>query len=409
MIYDVAVVGAGPAGMAAAIEAAKAGASVLLVEKQWRVGRRLAVTGGGRGNLGNLNLDSSFYNADARRLVEQVPLVLEKDALSAYFKSLGILLTKDEEGRLYPYTRQAQTVVRTLEDLLSSLDVQVELNVTLESFEMNKDALAGGSYKLKTSLGERFSKALVLAVGGMARPALGGGDDAFRLLADKGYNLTPAFPALVSLLTEKTLAKADGVRVMARGKLKDKRGTIIKESSGEYQITKTGLTGIAAMQLGRFVEARRAASLSLDFAPDLSELEVETWLHEVRKSQPDRDLLFLLTSLLPQKLALVLGKKIAKQNPQDLAPFIKAVKATELIVLGTTGWQQAQVMAGGIACSEVDPLSLESRLQRGLFLCGEMLDVDGDTGGYNLNWAFLSGLRAGRSASFYAQSTNKAR
>lgn len=398
MIYDVAVVGAGPAGLAASLTAARHGAKVLLLEKQWRTGRRLAVTGGGRGNVGNLHLDVNFYNIEARPLLEAAADRLQADALTSFLRSVGVLVFADEEGRLYPYTRQAQTVVRSMEDMLEEWQVTLELETELVDFQRQSH----GPFRLSTMRGERLARTLVLAVGGTARPTLGGDATAFKLLQKKGYSLRPPKPALVSLVTEKTLAKADGVRVIAEGTLRDRQGKIVKTSAGEYQITKNGLTGIAAMQLGRYVSGDRGPyELTLDFAPHMSADEVAKWLRHVIALQPTRDGRFVLTSLLPQKLAVLLasGKKSAGTFADVTVPsLVQAVKETTLSVLGTNDWEQAQVMSGGVTSEMLDTTTLESEIDEGLFMCGEMLDVDGETGGYNLHWAFMSGQTAGREA-----------
>lgn len=408
-MYDVAVAGGGPAGLAAALAAAAPGRRVALFEKQKKIGRRLAVTGNGRGNVGNVSVSAADYNEQAADLLRHMPGALDRLELQRLLASYGILTSPDEAGRLYPVSRQAASLVWTMLDLLAERRVELHTEEALVSFVRTSPA-PGAPFALRTDRATYTAKTLVLAVGGQAQPQLGGGDSFARLLAPHGYRLTETSPALAPLLTDARLATADGVRAVAGGCLLKPDGTPLMASRGEFQLTATGVSGIAAMRLAGAVHMNKAPlRLQLDWLPDRSEADVAAWLKQVRAIQPAREARYLLDSLLPQKLAILLAEAIVqKGRNKDVSDAVigrlsKEVKTTELRVVGTADWRQAQVMRGGVALSEVDPGTLASRRQPGLFLAGEMLDVDGDTGGYNLHWAFLSGHTAGRAAAAFSR------
>lgn len=405
--FDVAVAGAGPAGLSAALEAAAGGARVLLLERQPKPGRRLAATGNGRGNVGNRHLAEHRYNPESLPLIKGVSGVLDKDALPAFLASLGIACSADEAGRLYPRSGQAATMVWILNDLLQARGVTVEAGNGLMHFR--KEA---GVFLLQTADAAHQSATLILAVGGQAQPKLGGGDHARRLLADWDVGFRREMPALAPLYTGTVLA--DGVRVPAAARLYDAGDRLLQTADGEFQLTKTGVSGIAAMQLARTVNRLAAQKyLVFDFVPDMTKTALVTWLERIRSVNGQREARYILDSVLPAKLAVALALAIAKQrqnhelDDSHLRQLCAAAKETKLDVTGTAGWDQAQVMSGGVCAGEVNPVTLESHRLPGLFMCGEMLDVDGDTGGYNLNWAFLSGRAAGRAAARYVSSSKR--
>lgn len=405
-MFDVAVIGGGPAGVTAALVAADAGARVCLFERQKRIGRRLAVTGSGRGNVGNRHLTADRYNASARPLLESIRGALDAGALEHLLASFGILTVPDDAGRLYPASRQAASIVWSLQDLLAERRVQLYCETHVTSFLVSgKQAGHTASFQLDTSSGRHVSRALVLAVGGVAQPALGGSDSYRQLLQPLNAVFSEPVPALSPLRTEPRLKDADGVRIVAAGSLVNAAGDVLQEETGEYQVTKTGISGIAAMQFARRINATaEPLCLRLDFAPDRAQDDLVQWLIHVAEIQPQRPACFLLDSVLPQKLAVALARPIVGTScnhalsKKVIADLAQAVKMTALKVYGTQDWTQAQVMHGGVSVSEVHPRTLESRRVNRLFMCGEMLDVDGDTGGYNLHWAFISGQAAGLAA-----------
>jgi predicted Rossmann fold flavoprotein len=441
-VFDVAVIGAGAAGLAAAAEASKTSWTCVL-ERQAKPGRRLLATGNGRGNVSHNPVLLTDYNQESRRWLRFLPGLTETKTTADFLRELSVLTFEDEAGRLYPRSRQTQTLLRAFEQRLRDQGVPILTNTGVNSIrppldrrekkdeenkdEENKDNENKGLFVLETEGGQIRARAVIVAVGGMAAPNLGGGDQAKKLLVPLDFNFSPLKPALVPLLLcDRSLIRdCAGIRFRGIARLSGGPYKSISVSEGEFQISRAGLSGIAAMRLARAVETEGAAALTLDLAPDLTENEVLAFLTEaaerhlhIEKSghkyvdkrpdkQADKRDVFLFDGLLPDKLSAWLEKKIAKESGklrrrEEMVRRVEAVKHLKLMISGTLGFDAAQIQAGGVLLDQVIPETLETKKIPGLFLAGEILDVDGDTGGYNLHFAFVSGLTAGKNAAAYA-------
>lgn len=451
-VFDVAVIGAGAAGLAAAAEASKTSRTCVL-ERQAKPGRRLLATGNGRGNVSHNPVLLTDYNQESRRWLRFLPGLTETKTTADFFRELSVLMFEDEAGRLYPRSRQTQTLLRAFEQRLRDRCVPILTNSGVNSIrppldrrekkdednkdednkdeenkdEENKDNENKGLFVLETEGGQIRARAVIVAVGGMAAPNLGGGDQAKKLLMPLDFNFSPLKPALAPLLLcDRSLIRdCAGIRFRGIARLSGGPYKSISVSEGEFQISRAGLSGIAAMRLARAVETEDAVALTLDLAPDLTENEVLAFLTEaaerhlhIEKSrykyvdkrpdkQADKRDVFLFDGLLPDKLSAWLEKKIAKESGklrrrEEMVRRVEAVKHLKLMISGTLGFDAAQIQAGGVLLDQVIPETLETKKIPGLFLAGEILDVDGDTGGYNLHFAFVSGLTAGKNAAAYA-------
>ena len=396
-----AVIGAGASGMTAALTAARLGHEVRLFERQARVGRKLMATGNGRCNLTNTQAGPRNYHGEAPDFVRPA---LERfgpaEALD-FFRGLGLLTREEYGGRVYPLSNSANSVVDVLRQALDAAGVEL-----IAGDRVRELRRAGSGYSVTTESGDKRSfDAVVVACGGLAGEKLGGGRDGYELLKALGHTRTALRPALVQITTEPMYPrslkgiKADcALRVLSRGRL-------LASSCGELLFTETGVSGPAAFDVSRAVSEAGDAKMELeiDFLRDYTSEEVLAHLQNRVKTAPELPASELLTGSVHNRLGRMLIKyadveaaaPLSALSERELRTVAAACKRFKLPVRGTEGFANAQVTAGGIRTSEFDPRTLESRLCPRLFACGEVLDIDGDCGGYNLQWAWSSGVLAG--------------
>ncbi|NLJ32056.1 MAG: aminoacetone oxidase family FAD-binding enzyme [Clostridiales bacterium] len=405
--YDLAVVGGGAAGMAAAVSAASqwsAGSGrlkIALLEANPRVGKKLLATGNGRCNLTNMRIAPERYHGDADRIL---PMLgdFSPQYIIEFFASLGLLCRELDEGRVYPYNLQAAAVLDVLRAQLERFHVETICGFPVGKVEKSAAGflVSGPEHKIET-------RSLVFATGGMAYPQLGANESGYAVLKALGHSCTPLFPALVQLKTDSRRAKPlKGARCAAKAALLAD-GRPAGQSRGEVQFTEHGLSGICIFDLSRLAGEFRNAGLevSLDLMPEFSARQVAEFLKRRQTALPFLPAADLLNGCLNR----MVGQEIMKQvfpslkkrmgdlNERELSSASNAVKGFRFPVSGTLSWRDAQVTAGGVPLREVDG-AMQSRLCPGLYLAGEVLNIDGDCGGFNLHWAWSSGILAGRSA-----------
>lgn len=392
------VIGGGASGMAAALTAAQVpGAQVTLLERQARVGRKLLATGNGRCNLTNRHIESSHYHgappAFVRPALERFPM----EETLRYFESLGLLTVEEPSGRVYPFSDQANSVVDVLRLALETAGVEVVLGA--EVLALGKKARG---YSAKTQEKSYYGDKVILACGGVAGGKLGGTDLGYRLLEALGHRITPLKPALVQLRTETgPIRGLKGVRADA-GIILKRQGQTVAEGGGEVQFTDFGISGPAIFELSREITGH-GETLLLDFLRPWDADTLRAHLLRRRDACPALPLEDFLTGTLHNRLGrmvlkqagLSLGAPSGSLDEAALSEVLRLLKHFPLEVTGPMGFDQAQVTAGGADTSQFRADTLESRLCPGLFACGEVLDVDGDCGGYNLQWAWSSGRLAG--------------
>ena len=387
--------------MTAALTAARLGHEVTLYERQARVGRKLMATGNGRCNLTNTGAGPSNYHGEAPDFVRPALEAFPSEAALDFFRGLGLLAREEWGGRVYPLSNSANSVVDVLRQALDAAGVE------LIAGDRVRELKRGGSgYSVTTESGDKRSfDAVVVACGGLAGEKLGGGRDGYELLKALGHSRTALRPALVQITTEPMYPrslkgiKADcALRVLSRGGL-------LASSCGELLFTETGVSGPAAFDVSRAVSEAGDAKMELeiDFLRDYTAAEVLAHLQNRVKTAPELPASELLTGSVHNRLGRMLIKyadveaaaPLSALSERELRTVAAACKRFKLPVRGTEGFANAQVTAGGIRTSEFDPRTLESRLCPRLFACGEVLDIDGDCGGYNLQWAWSSGVLAG--------------
>ncbi len=387
--------------MTAALTAVRLGHEVTLYERQARVGRKLMATGNGRCNLTNTGAGPSNYHGEAPDFVRPALEAFPSEAALDFFRGLGLLAREEWGGRVYPLSNSANSVVDVLRQALDAAGVEL-----IAGDRVRELRRAGSGYSVTTESGDKRSfDAVVVACGGLAGEKLGGGRDGYELLKALGHTRTALRPALVQITTEPMYPrslkgiKADcALRVLSRGRL-------LASSCGELLFTETGVSGPAAFDVSRAVSEAGDAKMELeiDFLRDYTSEEVLAHLQNRVKTAPELPASELLTGSVHNRLGRMLIKyadveaaaPLSALSERELRTVAAACKRFKLPVRGTEGFANAQVTAGGIRTSEFDPHTLESRLCPRLFACGEVLDIDGDCGGYNLQWAWSSGVLAG--------------
>ena len=395
------IIGGGAAGMAAALAASEnENVQVILLERQARVGKKLSATGNGRCNLTNLHAGAGGYHGDAP---DFAAFALEKynvqDTL-AWFRSLGLFTVAEDSGRVYPYSDQANSVVDVLRFALERPNIRLETG-----FEVEKVRKIGDTFHVEGTGGTVECDSLVIACGGLAGTKLGGTMSGYKLLRSFGHKCTKLRPNLVQLKSSwPGAASLKGVRANCRAQILY-NGEVFAESKGELQFTEYGLSGPVIFEISRDVCSQRGEWICrLDLLPEIEENVLKKEL--IRRKATNLPVSELLTGILHNRLGRVLTQNVglsgyvpvAQLEDYEIEAVCKAVKSFEVTLTEPMGMDSAQVTAGGIVTKEFNPETMESKLVPGLYACGEVLDIDGDCGGYNLQWAWSSGRLAGEHA-----------
>ena len=412
--YDVIVTGAGAAGLAAAVEAARAGASVLVLEKNHVPGRKILSTGAGKCNFSNASVTPARYHPPAAACLRKTFAALPPAGVTAFFEGLGLLWVKEADGRLFPRSMRAQDVVGALSNELAFRGGRIQ---TLT--EVTALAPGGGGFSVeackvppqwekKAAPGEKFllgARRVVLAAGGPCYPQIGGSASGAALLRALGHAVSPLVPVIAPLRSgEAFLKELDGVRAPVALRLM-LDGEPLAESAGELLFTSYGVSGPAVLDLSRAaVTAMKdyKVYLEADFFPELKEPKLAALLEKRAELFSGRPLRHFACGLLNEKIvkaaALRCGLGWDAPAGPGLDGLAAMLKSFPVSVKGSLGFEDAMVTAGGCALAEIDPATFASRLVPGLFVAGELLDLDGDSGGYNLHLAWTSGILAGRAA-----------
>ena len=394
------IIGGGASGMAAALAAAEnPNAQVLLLERQARLGKKLLATGNGRCNLTNLHAKDRGYHGNDASFVNYAISEFAPQETIQWFRKMGLFAVAEDSGRVYPYSDQANSVVDCLRFALEKPNITV-----LTGCEVMKIKRSGNGFLLETGEDTISCDKLIVACGGLAGTKLGGSMAGYKLLSKLGHHSTRLRPALVQLKSSwGGVVGLKGVRANCRAEIL-RNGQVFAESCGELQFTEYGISGPVIFEISRDVcQGGGDWTCRLDFLPNV---EKEILLEELqRRKETSLSAEELLTGILHNRLGRVLTKaagigpnrSICQLTDAELVAVCDSVKAFELTLTEPLGMDSAQVTAGGMVTEEFDPLTMESRLVPGLYACGEILDIDGDCGGYNLQWAWSSGRLAGRS------------
>ena len=400
-MVDCLILGGGAAGLAACAALAQSGARVALIERLDRVGKKIMASGNGRCNLSNADMRPACYG-EAEAFVARVYAATPPERVLAFFSALG-LMTAQEEGRIYPRTMAASSVLDVLRMACDAPGVSL-----MTGQEVISLAPVRGVWRARLASGECLSApAALCAMGGQAAPHLGTDGAGARLMEALGHMIAPMYPALVQLRCDHgALRSLKGLRVPARLTL-EIDGAPAASETGELLFADYGVSGVCVFQLSgpaaRALAQRRRVALRVHLLPEVADVPV--WLDARIAARETLSAQALLTGVFPRLLAQALLRQahIAPQAEArrlcaaERAALCDAIAAFPLPVTGTQGFKHAQVTGGGVSLDEVDPATMASRLHGGLYIAGEVLDVAGPCGGYNLHFAFASGLTAARS------------
>ncbi|HZJ78071.1 MAG TPA: NAD(P)/FAD-dependent oxidoreductase [Clostridia bacterium] len=404
--YDVAVIGAGASGLCAAINCARGNenSNIIVIEHLQRVGKKILATGNGRCNLTNINASEHPYNNFAFAQHALNKFNVEKTL--AFFESLGLFTVTDNEGRVYPMSNTAASVLDVLRFEVSRLGIE-----TLCGFHVDNVQFKNDKYIINDKI---VASRVIIACAGKAAPSHGSDGSGFEILKKLGYNITTLSPALVKLKTER-----DKIKPLKGIRAKVDLEVIINDkpcakSSGEILFTDYGVSGIAAMDTSRCVAQHFAndksgeCKLIIDFAPSFNKEEITDILKSIITHNPNLPIETVLIGVVPKAVCVAvcktvglsgLSKPVKTLDSSFVEKVAETLKRFELNVVGTKGYVSAQVTAGGVDVNQFNQKTLESKKHKGLYCCGEILDVDGSCGGFNLQWAWSSGLLAGENAS----------
>lgn len=382
------VIGGGAAGMMAALTASQEH-EVILLERQSRVGRKLLATGNGRCNLTNRNMGLQHYHGEEPEFCRYALQTYGPEQMLEFFRNLGLVTVTEESGRVYPYSDSANSVADVLRLPLEQSD-RVTLVTGCEVTALRRKK---GKFYAETAEKTYEGDCAIVCAGGLAGGKLGGTDLGYRLLGSFGHSRTGLYPSLVQLRTETSLIRSlKGVRCEASVR---SNGDIYR---GEVQFTEYGVSGPVIFELSR----DPGEVLNFDFLPDMKKQELINLLLQRMDRMPELPAEDLLTGILHNRLGrtLLRGCGCSLETPcgalrEKTEQIAEIIKNFSLRVTGNMGMDHAQVTAGGMKTSEFRPDTLESRRCRGLYAAGEVLDIDGDCGGYNLQWAWASGRLAG--------------
>lgn len=395
------IVGGGAAGIVAAISAARAHALVTIIEQKDRIGKKILSTGNGRCNLTNEYMDISCFRGDDLDIVSPVFTQFGYQETLQFFEELGVLF-KNRQGYIYPLSDQASTILDVLRQELLHLQVHVLTDTKVLGITPTKRG-----FSIQTNQNTLKSDAVILTTGGKASPVLGSDGSGYSLAKSLGHSLSPVTPALVQLQCKGSFFKqVAGVRTNATVRL-FVDGKPKASDTGELQLTNYGISGIPVFQISRFASKafylKQSVSVQIDFLPTYTKKELQTLIKTRLERQGYKKTEDFLVGMFHKKVIVMLLKEAHISLDQSASSvsweqWIKLIhrcKEFEVSVIATNPFEQAQVCAGGVKTRELDPRTLESRYVKDLFLAGELLDIDGICGGYNLQWAWSTGYLAG--------------
>jgi len=393
------IIGAGAAGLVAAIGCARVGYDVLLLEQNSKVGKKILVSGNGQCNIDNRYISSNRFHGQNPNFIEEVLEDHDFDVVEKFFTSIGLELIEGKEGKMFPMSLQASSVVELLEYEAKRVGVETVCECLVTSVEKE-----GDSFSVKTSQGDKTATKLILASGSLAAPQLGGSDSGYTFAAKMDHTLIPAHPSLVQLCSEENWVKTcAGVKIAGNAKLYA-NGEYITEKKGDLLFTNYGISGLAILDLSREVSTRvenyEYCELHLDLMPGLNKEKLTNLLLNRIEKGSTKPIALWLQGLLNKKLIHIIleqskckAKTEGDLSRKEVGKLVYTIKNLKLSINDTKGFQGAEVATGGIDTEEIDPKTMESKLVPNLYFAGEILDVDGDRGGFNFHFAWVSGLR----------------
>ncbi|MFA6583881.1 MAG: NAD(P)/FAD-dependent oxidoreductase [Elusimicrobiaceae bacterium] len=401
---NIIVIGGGASGLMAALTAAKAGAKVVLLEKNNALGKKLSASGNGCCNLTNTNMAPDFYTGKTEFIETVLDTFPVKEEL-AFFESLGLILRAEQDGRIFPKSDRAVAVTSVLELELEDLGVEIHMDFTAERI-----AKHNGKFTVTGANGAKFeTDRLILACGSRAYPQLGGTDLGTTLAACLGHRVNKPVPVLAPLaVLQKGIARLQGIRIDAELTALQ-HGKTLGKAKGELLFTDYGISGPCTLNLSNSVVpalSNGKVTVSMNLFPELSPDEMRAFLSGRRAVLAGRKVkkFFVgwlhetLGNLLIDFLGLEKNKPARQLSDSDLARIADTLQHWEFDIVSSRTWREAMCACGGVDVADINPRTLESKIEKGLYITGELLDVNGLCGGYNLHFAWTTGRLAGLSA-----------
>lgn len=402
-LKNIIIIGGGPAGMMAAITAAGDGRSVVVLEHMDKCGKKILATGNGRCNFTNTTINEKCYNSNGDFAMKVINS-FDNEELIRFFKGLGVF-PKVKNGFVYPYSEQASAICQVLVERLRTLGIEV-----ITSININKITKADSGYKLATDKGTFFADRLIIAAGSKASPKTGSDGSGYQFLNELGVNIVRPLPALTALRSDNKIFKSlSGIRCDARVSVLH-GGAVIAEDTGELQLTGYGISGIPVFQVSshavRIIDREKKVQCSVDFVPFMTNDEFKEYIDGRIKNGGNNKVYGLFTGLLNSRLTDTLTpyfrlKKDLKLNElgeEEIQRLAVSYKNFNMTYNSYNSYDYAQTCQGGVDVNQINPATMESTKNRHLYFAGEIVDVDGKCGGYNLQWAFSSGYAAGKAA-----------
>ncbi|MCK9267939.1 MAG: NAD(P)/FAD-dependent oxidoreductase [Alkaliphilus sp.] len=407
----IAIIGGGASGMLAAIIASRNGAGVTIYERMNRIGRKILATGNGRCNLTNINLkpdDLQYIHGNDIEFANHILKQFTVEETIIFFESLGIAHKVEEDGKVFPMSDQASSVSDVLRYELGKLGVEIICDTEIK--KINK---SGDRFKIIDNSGiEYFANRVIIATGGKSSPNLGSNGSGYKLAKQLGHSIIKPFPSLVQLRLEAPFLKAvkgvkfDGIASISAD------GHILKKEEGEILFTDYGISGPPILQLSRVaieaIENNKQPMLEVDMFPNHSYERLLDLINLRFSYQYDGPLDFSFVGLINKRLIPIVLKEsriydvnriCSEVSDKEIEQITKLLKCWRFKVIGSQSWMHSQVTAGGVNLKDICPNTLESKIVPDIYFAGELLDIDGDCGGFNLQWAWSSGYVAGTHAS----------
>jgi predicted Rossmann fold flavoprotein len=415
--YQVAIIGGGPSGLMAAIAAAENGANTILIDKGNKLGKKLAISGGGRCNVTNrLPQDELIKNIPGNgRFLYSAFSVFNNYDIIDFFENLGVALKEEDHGRMFPVSNSAKSVVDALMNRLKELNVSIKVNSPIEAVHYGKNAhsvIFQSKEKIET-------KAIVIAVGGKAVPHTGSTGDGYAWAKKAGHTITEIYPTEVPLLSKESFIKERKLQGLA---LRDvalsvlnKKGKPIITHQMDMLFTHFGVSGPAVLRCSQFVvkelmKGHKPVTMEIDALPDKNEQQLYEEIRVMIEDNPKKSLKNLMKGLVPERYlefifehnVINTDEKSATISREKLRSLVNDLKHFQFTIHDSQPIEKAFVTGGGVSTKEIVPNTMQSKIMQGLYFCGEILDIHGYTGGYNITSAMVTGRSAGMNAAWEA-------
>ncbi|MGI6144932.1 MAG: NAD(P)/FAD-dependent oxidoreductase [Clostridia bacterium] len=404
---QVIIVGGGASGMVAAISAKRKGADVTILERNPRIGKKILATGNGRCNFTNINLDAACYHGSNPQFVESVFSAFGVQETIEFFEELGIAYKVEDAGKVFPMSDQASSILDVLLYELKKLGPRIVCDAYVQNIKKEQ-----GRFRVELADGTCFyGDRVILATGGKAMPASGSDGNGYSLAERLGHTIIPIFPALVQLMLEGDyFRQIQGVKFVGTAELLHNQKVVARER-GDILFANYGVSGPPILQIsrkaGELLQAQKEALLKIILIDSMSRGELSELLCKRWQVRPEKTVEFSLVGLINKRLISVVLKEagisdlrcpVVNLSAKEREKIVKILTDWRFKVRRTKGWSSAQVTAGGVSTAEINEKTLASKIIPGLYFAGEIVDVDGQCGGFNLQWAWSSGYLAGQDA-----------